>query len=403
MPDPLTALGAAAAASQFVSQGLKITIYFYQAFQKIKDAPENIRKALAEVEQLISISKLIIQNESLQTESIASTLGICLRDITKLESILRKVSPGEDASKSEKFRKAVVATFKEDAITKLLASLDREKMNLSLCMHEINSSLLGSIGIQLQVAQTTAGELLLVVNDSARNVQTVVDVLPGIAEQVTTIHDTFPDMSSKLSMISTDLLPAIISLIQQLHHICGQDRQCSTTIVLRALGGQGKSQVAMRFCQQTRGSTFVSTLWIDASSNLSIRKEFQMFNASSQNPSSNNMDSMDAIAACTRDIFERMNEPWLIVLDNLDDPGNISLIRDCIPLSKLGVVLITSRHADAVVLASPKCSIELAPLPDVTASELLLVAANCDADTSSSTTVALEISSKLSYNPLAIA
>lgn len=139
MPDPLTALGAAAAASQFVSQGLKITIYFYQAFQKIKDAPENIRKALAEVEQLISISKLIIQNESLQTESIASTLGICLRDITKLESILRKVSPGEDASKSEKFRKAVVATFKEDAITKLLASLDREKMNLSLCMHEINS------------------------------------------------------------------------------------------------------------------------------------------------------------------------------------------------------------------------------------------------------------------------
>lgn len=128
-----------------------------------------------------------------------------------------------------------------------------------------------------------------------------------------------------------------------------------------------------------------------------------MFNASSQNPSSNNMDSMDAIAACTRDIFERMNEPCLIVLDNLDDPGNISLIRDCIPLSKLGVVLITSRHADAVVLASPKCSIELAPLPDVTASELLLVAANCDADTSSSTTVALEISSKLSYNPLAIA
>ncbi|KAH7323861.1 hypothetical protein BKA65DRAFT_555531 [Rhexocercosporidium sp. MPI-PUGE-AT-0058] len=232
MADLLTALGAAAAASQFVAQGLKITIYFYQAFQKIKDAPESIRKALAEVEQLISISKLIIQNDSLQTDSIASTLRICLRDITKLESTLRKVSPGSDAGKSEKFRKAIVATFMEDTITKPLASLDREKMDLSLCMHEINSSLLGSIGIQLQGAQTTAGELLLVVNDSARNVQTFVDVL------------------------------------QPLRQLCKQDRQSSTTIVIRALGGQGKSQVAMKFCKETRGSTFISTLWIDVSSEL---------------------------------------------------------------------------------------------------------------------------------------
>ena len=136
MPDPL---GAAAAASQFVAQALSITIYFYQSFSKIKDAPEAVRKGLAQVEQLISLSRLVIQNSALQTDSIASILATCLRNATMLESILTKLSPPTDAGRLEKLRKALVAVFKEDEVTKLFASLDREKMSLSLAIHEINS------------------------------------------------------------------------------------------------------------------------------------------------------------------------------------------------------------------------------------------------------------------------
>jgi hypothetical protein len=139
MADPLTALGAAAAASQFVSQALSITIYFYQAFSNIKAAPEFVRKAFSEVEQLISISKLVIQNSSLQVDSIAAILGSCLGDIKILNDILRKISPGSDAGQLEKLRKAFMAVLKREDVMMLLRRLDREKMNLALCMHEINS------------------------------------------------------------------------------------------------------------------------------------------------------------------------------------------------------------------------------------------------------------------------
>jgi hypothetical protein len=139
MADPLTALGAAAAASQFVSQALSITIYVYQAFSNIKAAPEFVRKAFSEVEQLISISKLVIQNSSLQVDSIAAILGSCLGDIKILNDILRKISPGSDAGQLEKLRKAFMAVLKREDVMMLLRRLDREKMNLALCMHEINS------------------------------------------------------------------------------------------------------------------------------------------------------------------------------------------------------------------------------------------------------------------------
>jgi hypothetical protein len=129
MADPLTALGAAASASQFVSQALSITIYFYQAFSNIKAAPEFVRKALSEIEQLISISKLVIQNPSLQVDSIAAILGSCLNDLKTLDGMLRKLSS----------RKAFMAVLKGEDAMKLLQRLDREKLNLALCMHEINS------------------------------------------------------------------------------------------------------------------------------------------------------------------------------------------------------------------------------------------------------------------------
>jgi len=139
MTDPITALGAAAAASQLVAQALSITIYFYQSFAKIKEAPESVRKALAEVEQLISISKLIIQSPSYQVDSVASTLRSCLQNTTRLQALLQNVSPGNDSGKIERLKKAFVSVLKQDDVKRLFEKLDREKMDLLLCMHQTDS------------------------------------------------------------------------------------------------------------------------------------------------------------------------------------------------------------------------------------------------------------------------
>src|SRR5436189_519576 len=51
----------------------------------------------------------------------------------------------------------------------------------------------------------------------------------------------------------------------------------SRCVVLRSLGGQGKSQVALEYCQRTRGKPYGSILWIDASSENSIKRDFALF------------------------------------------------------------------------------------------------------------------------------
>lgn len=45
---------------------------------------------------------------------------------------------------------------------------------------------------------------------------------------------------------------------------------------------------------------------------------------------------------------------WLIVFDNYDNPGVFPNIRDFIPHSELGAILVTSRHPDSKALVLNK-------------------------------------------------
>lgn len=62
--------------------------------------------------------------------------------------------------------------------------------------------------------QDTVGDLSLVVSDTARNTQTVINVLEGTASQVTTVYEAIPEVSNRLSVLQDDMLPALISLLQ---------------------------------------------------------------------------------------------------------------------------------------------------------------------------------------------
>jgi hypothetical protein len=62
-----------------------------------------------------------------------------LNDLKALDGMLRKLSPGSNAGQLEKLRKAFMAVLKGEDAMRLLQRLDREKLNLALCMHEINS------------------------------------------------------------------------------------------------------------------------------------------------------------------------------------------------------------------------------------------------------------------------
>lgn len=139
MPDPLTVLGAAAVAAQFVEQGLTIVQFLYSTITAMGEAPESIRMRLEQIDQLTSISKLIIQHPSYQTTSIEAVLRSTLLDMKRLQDMLLKFSAPSDTQALKRWTKSFLAVMKEASVEAAFTNLDHHKTNLIVCMQVINS------------------------------------------------------------------------------------------------------------------------------------------------------------------------------------------------------------------------------------------------------------------------
>jgi hypothetical protein len=139
MAEPLTILGAAAAASQLLQQGFQITKFICELYTKVQDAPESIRNQTMHIEQLIGLARVIMQNPSLQTASVASILSTCMQSADEVQGALKKVSATTKDGQLKKVQKALAAVMKEKEILALFHNLEREKTSLTLCIQEIDA------------------------------------------------------------------------------------------------------------------------------------------------------------------------------------------------------------------------------------------------------------------------
>ena len=138
MADPLSILGAIAAASQLAQQASEIVKFFSDLYAKIQDAGELIRTRMLHIEQLIDISRLIAKTPTLQTTTIQSILITCLRTTIALRELLQELSSDEEG-RLRRIMKAVRAVRKEDKIMILLDNIERDKSSLALCIDQIDA------------------------------------------------------------------------------------------------------------------------------------------------------------------------------------------------------------------------------------------------------------------------
>ena len=137
--EPLTGLGAAAAASQLLVQGVKIAKFLAELYGRCQE-PDFIRKQIVQVEQLVEIARLIEDNPSLQKKAyIASILESCGATAAKLLEILEKVAVKGEDGKVRKVQKAILSLLKEKETLHFFNDLEREKSSLILCIQEIDS------------------------------------------------------------------------------------------------------------------------------------------------------------------------------------------------------------------------------------------------------------------------
>jgi hypothetical protein len=113
-----------------------------------------------------------------------------------------------------------------------------------------------------------------------------------------------------------------------------RSHQSPHVMILHALGGQGKSQIALEYCRRAR-QTYRGIFWINANSKSLVlqlykRMLMQLTSASSSSLPQNS----EKIIEMVKHILEYWQERWLIVFDNYDDPRAFPDIRDFIPSGK---------------------------------------------------------------------
>jgi hypothetical protein len=134
--DPLTALGAVAAASQLAEQAYIVVKFFSELYEKLKEAPELTRARVSHLEQLINISKLIAKTEPLQTDEIQRVLVACLRTTFDLKDVL-EIYSAEEKGRLKRVLHSMKTVHKEHKVVVMLERIEKDKNLLALGIAQV--------------------------------------------------------------------------------------------------------------------------------------------------------------------------------------------------------------------------------------------------------------------------
>jgi hypothetical protein len=185
-----------------------------------------------------------------------------------------------------------------------------------------------------------------------------------------------------------------------------QSKLFSSTVEIYGPGGIGKTQLALEFIHRYK-QKFSTILWIDSQSRSSVQKSFSKIertlsrnrinsatttqasrlNISGSTGSTGSTSSGDSIMSlrlmqkyepqglpsCSTDIVRAWlarenNDQWILVFDGADDEKR-TWIKEFLPNTKNGYILITSRHQDILKYST---SIPLGPMLENDAKKLLM-------------------------------
>lgn len=183
--------------------------------------------------------------------------------------------------------------------------------------------------------------------------------------------------------------------LDRIHAACiSKEGQKERIVVIRGLGGQGKTQLALKYCRRTRDAPFPVTLWIDANSQQTVKQSLEAF--------SERLGLSDSKADRVVCAIGSWTHPWLMVFDNHDDPDSFNNIQDFIPESDHGAVIITTRNAAVSRCAIKANRIELSGLDEDDALHLLLTQSEADKPDDDAVSHARAITERLGWHPLAL-
>ena len=137
--DPLTALGAIAAASQLAEQGYNLIKFIKDVCSKVHEAPEASQRQLAQIEQVITLADLIKETPSLQKDDLLPVIDGCLARSRELLVVLQNLCVNENEGKWKRFKSSWSAVMKEKKVISQFRDLEQQKSLLALRIQAIDS------------------------------------------------------------------------------------------------------------------------------------------------------------------------------------------------------------------------------------------------------------------------
>lgn len=170
-------------------------------------------------------------------------------------------------------------------------------------------------------------------------------------------------------------------------------------LILHALGGQGKSQIALEYCQRSRSwKQYRGIFWINASSEALAIESYTRIAKAVAGFTSASVQDREQVVRLVKDLLESWAEKCLLIFDNYDQPEKFPRVQKFLPRVENCHVLFTSRYGDLGRLGS------LVRIPGMGAEEGvgLLLRGHESRDIETNFPTALEIVERLGYLALAI-
>lgn len=118
--------------------------------------------------------------------------------------------------------------------------------------------------------------------------------------------------------------------LKQIRDYFCEDKAGETRVlILQAIGGQGKSQIALEYCRQSH-SYYSNVFWLNASSERMAVQSMVRVAAEIGQTLTGIDDSRTKTRLVVHALAQR-SERWLMVLDNYDDPDHFSTVDQFIP------------------------------------------------------------------------
>ena len=186
-----------------------------------------------------------------------------------------------------------------------------------------------------------------------------------------------------------DILQELETIVRD--HVSAPDRSHPCQIVITGIGGQGKSELCLQLVQLVWPILW-GAFWVDVSDQSTAERDFLAIAHLLGSPAQSWEEAQQKLA--------RVEHPWLLVLDNADDPDMD--YQRYFPAGSMGVMALTSRNEECVQYATTK-HVALEALPDEAARELLLTAARLGGDHRvAAHATAVIVAALLNSHPLAL-